>query len=92
MAENHTKDATAIVDAAFDHIKDFNEQARATAVKAGNLYLDSYEKTVDQAFELELKLAGLSQQEWIKSVLEAQVDFAREISDSYATTARSMLK
>lgn len=92
MANTHTKTGPETVDAAFDQVKDFNEQAWAAARKAGNLYLDSYEKTVDRAIELELKLAGLSQQEWVRNVVEAQVDFAREISNTYTTTARSLLK
>ena len=44
------------------------------ARKAGNLYLDTYEKAVDRTTELQLKLAGLTQQEWLKSLIEAQVD------------------
>ena len=62
------------------------------ARKAGSLYVDSYEKAVDRAIELELKVAGMTQQEWLKSLLEAQADFAREIAGSYTTTARSLLK
>lgn len=76
----------------FGEIRELNEQFLATARKTGHLYLDSYEKAVDRAVEFELKLAGLTQQEWLKSVLEAQADLAREITTSYTTTARSLLK
>ena len=92
MANTHTKSGPQTVDAAYEQVKDFNEQAWAAARKAGNLYLDSYEKTFDQAVELELKLAGLSQQDWLRNLIEAQVDFAREISNTYTTTARSLLR
>ena len=92
MANTHTKSGPQTVDAAYDQVKDFNEQAWAAARKAGNLYLDSYEKTFDQTVELELKLAGLSQQDWLRNLIEAQVDFAREISNTYTTTARSLLR
>ena len=61
-------------DAAFEQVRERNEQVLAAARKAGNLYLDTYEKTVDRTTELQLKLAGLSQQEWLKSLIEAQVD------------------
>ena len=64
----------------------------AAARKAGNLYLDTYEKAVDRTAELQLKLAGLTQQEWLKSLIEAQVDVTRELAGSYTTTARSLLK
>jgi len=79
-------------DATFDQVKDSGEQFLTYARKAGNAYLDSYEKTVDRAIELELKLAGMTQQEWLKSMIEAQTEFARELADSYATTARTLLK
>jgi hypothetical protein len=79
-------------DAAFEQVRDSNEQVLVAARKAANLYLDTYEKTVDRTTELQLKLAGLSQQEWLKSLIEAQVDVTRELAGSYTTTARSLLK
>jgi hypothetical protein len=79
-------------DAAFDQFRESGEQVLSAARKAGNLYLDSYEKAVDRTIELQLKLAGLSQQEWLKSLIEAQVDVERELAGSYTTTARSLLK
>jgi hypothetical protein len=79
-------------DTAFEQVRESSEQVLAAARKAGNLYLDSYEKAVDRTTELQLKLAGLSQQEWLKSLIEAQVDVTRELAGSYTTTARSLLK
>ena len=77
---------------AFEQVKDSSEQVWAAARKAGNLYLDTYEKAVDRTAELQLKLAGLTQQEWLKSLIEAQVDVSKELAGSYTTTARSFLK
>jgi hypothetical protein len=89
----HTKQtATPPFEAAFEQVKDFNEQVMSTARKAGTLYLDSYEKAVDRAIEFELKVAGMTEQEWLKSLVEAQVDFTRELTSSYTTAARSLLK
>ena len=34
----------------------------------------------------------MTEQEWLKSLIEAQVDFTRELTNTYATTARSLLK
>ncbi|HUO73763.1 MAG TPA: hypothetical protein VMU39_23530 [Solirubrobacteraceae bacterium] len=84
--------ATPPFEAAFEQVKDFNEQFFSTARKAGSLYLDSYEKAVDRAIEFELKVAGMTEQEWLKTLIEAQVDFTRELSSSYTTAARSLLK
>ena len=92
MPSTQTKNGAPSVDAAFDQFKEINEQLLASTRKAGNLYLDSYERAVDRAIDLELKLAGLTHQEWLKSVIEAQVDITREITSSYATAARGLLK
>lgn len=92
MPSNQTKNGAPSVEAAFDQFKELNEQLFASTRKAGNLYLDSYERAVDRAVDLELKLAGLTHQEWLKSVIEAQADITREITTSYATAARSLLK
>ena len=91
MATNQST-PEAPIDAAFEHVKDLNEQFLTASRTAGNLYLDSYEKAVNRGIDLELKVADLSQQDWLKSLIEAQADFARELTDSYTTAARSLLK
>jgi len=92
MATTHTKNGAPSIDTAFEQARDLNEQVFAAARKAGNLYLDSYEKAVDRATELELKFAGMTQQEWLRSLVEAQVDIAREVTSSYTAAARTLLK
>lgn len=92
MSTTQTKSSAPSFDAAFEQAKDFNEQFLSAARKAGNLYVDSYEKAVDRAIDFERKVAGLTQQEWLKTLIEAQTDFAREVADSYATAARTLLK
>ncbi len=87
-----TKTGVPSFDAAFEQVKDSSEQLLAAARKAGNLYLDSCEKAVDRTAELQLKLAGLTQQEWLQSLIEAQVDVSKELVGTYTTTARSFLK
>ena len=87
-----TKTGIPTFDTAFEQVKDSSEQVWAAARKAGNLYLDSYEKAVDRTAELQLKLAGLTQQEWLKSLIEAQVDLTKELAGSYTATARTFLK
>jgi hypothetical protein len=92
MTTTETKNGAPAFDATFEQVRDSGEQLLAAARKAGNLYLDTYEKAVDRATDLQLKLAGVSQQEWLKSLIEAQVDFTRELTSSYTTTARTLLK
>jgi hypothetical protein len=92
MATTQTKHTNPTIDTAFDRAGEAGEQVIAAARKAGNLYLDSYEKAVDRAIELELRFAGASQQEWLKSMIESQADLARELSGTYTSTARTLLK
>ncbi len=92
MATTQQRNGAAPIESAFEHVKDFNERVVAAARKTANVYVDSYEKTVDRTIELERKFAGLTQQEWLTSLIEAQADFTREMARSYATTARSLLK
>jgi hypothetical protein len=92
MTTTDPKTGIPSFEAAFEQYRESGEQVLTAARKAGNLYLDSYEKAVDRGTELQLKLAGLTQQEWLKSLIEAQVDITRELSGSYTTTARSLLK
>ncbi len=66
MTTAQTKNGTPPIDAAFEPVKELNEQFLAAARKAGNLYVDSYEKAVDRAIELERRLGGMTQQEWLK--------------------------
>ena len=92
MATTQTTTHNPSIDGVFERAGEAQEQFAAAARKAGNAYLDSYEKVVDRAIELELKLAGTTQQDWIKSIAETQADFARELASTYTSTARTLLK
>jgi hypothetical protein len=92
MATTHSRSAAGQFDSAFSQLKGFNEQFLAATRKAGNVYLDTYEKAVDRTIEFEMKLAGLTRQEWLKGLIETQSDLAREITSSYTTSARTFLK
>jgi hypothetical protein len=92
MSTSESKNGTTPIEAAFEQANDLSEQFVVAARKAGNLYLDSYEKAVDRAVKLELELAGLTKQEWLKTLIEAQADLARDVANAYTTTARTLLK
>jgi hypothetical protein len=91
VTTTQTKKGESRIDAAFEPVKDMNEQFLAAARKAGNVYLDSYETAVDRAIELQRTVAGTTQQEWLKKLIETQADMTREIASAYASTARSLL-
>jgi hypothetical protein len=92
MATTQTRNSTPSIDGAFERAGEAQEQFTVAARKAGKAYLDSYEKAVDRATELQLKLAESTQQDWIKSIAETQADFARELTNTYTSTARTLLK
>jgi phage-related tail protein len=92
MATTQTRNSTPSIDGVFERAGEAQEQFAAAARKAGKAYLDSYEKAVDRATELQLKLADSTQQDWIKSIAETQADFARELANTYTSTARTLLK
>ena len=87
-----TTNGAPTFDTAFGQFKDLNEQFLTAARKAGNMYVDSYEKAVDRAIELELKVADATRVDWVKHLVDQQVDATRELTDSYTGTARSLLK
>jgi hypothetical protein len=91
MATTNTKPETTI-DSIYERANEAGEQVTEAARKIGNAYLDTYEKAVDRALELELKVAGSTQQEWLKGLIETQAEFARELTSSYTSTARTFLK
>jgi hypothetical protein len=76
---------------AFEQVKGVNEQLLVAGRKASIQYLDSYEKAVDRALDLELKLADVGKQEWLKTLIDAQVDATRELTEAYTKAARSLL-
>jgi hypothetical protein len=86
------RNTTAAINGMFERAGEAQEQFAEAARKAGHAYLDSYEKAVDRAIELELRLAGSTQQDWIKSIAETQAEFAREVTSTYTSTARALLK
>ena len=78
--------------AAHEQVNNLTERFIGPARKAGSLYVDAYEKAVNRAIDLQLNVAGLTRQEWLKSLVEEQADLARDLTESYTTAARSLLK
>lgn len=82
---------TQPIEAAYSHIKDFNEQMIDAARKAVTQYVDTYAKAVDRAIDVERKVADATKQEWLKSIIVAQADMAKDLNDAYASSVRSLL-
>lgn len=69
--------------------KHFTSRGNEEQIIPTNLYIDSSEIAIERAIEFELKLAGLTDQEWLRNLTGAQADFARELNTSYGTAARA---
>ncbi|MDQ6834809.1 MAG: hypothetical protein M3016_01340 [Actinomycetota bacterium] len=92
MPTTQSKSTASSFDAAFERANQAGEQFSAATRRAGTLYLDSYEKAVDRTIDIERKLAGASQQEWLKNLVDVQTEMAREFTGTYLSTARTLLK
>ena len=60
--------------------------------KAGNDYLDLYEKTVGQLTALELKTAEAVKLPGVTEIAKTHADVTRKVAKTYADTARELLK
>ena len=60
--------------------------------KAGNDYLDLYEKTVGQFADLEVRTAKAIKLPFVVELAEAHASAAREVAGTYATSVRDLLK
>jgi hypothetical protein len=90
---NRTK-ATANdnVEAAAERIRDVNERIIDSSKKAGNVYLDLYEKTLNSIADYQEKAGEQSQVEWVSTIANAQANFTRELATAYTSAARSLIK
>lgn len=76
---------------AADQVTQLNERLVEAGKRAGNLYLDSYEKFVEGATSFQQKLAEQSKNDTVKSVVAAQVDITRELASTYTAAARELI-
>ncbi len=90
--EGTTKEERTVVDEATERIRQLNERAIDAGRKAGGAYLDAYERALKSIVDYQERLAGASQVDWIRNVIEAQAEFTREVGNMYASAAREFLK
>ncbi len=60
--------------------------------KAGNDYLDLYEKTVAQLTDLEVKTAEAVKLPAVAEIATTHADVTRKVAGTYVETARELLK
>jgi hypothetical protein len=79
-------------DAAAERIRDLNERIIESSKKAGNVYLDIYEKTLNSIADYQEKVGEKSQVDWVSTIANAQASFTRDLAGAYSAAARSLLK
>ena len=80
------------IETATQRVSEITEKVAANSKKAGGVFLDSYEKTVDALADAYVKAAHSTKIETITSLADAQADFAREATKSYTSAARTLVK
>lgn len=76
---------------ATEQITQQGERFVEASKRAGNLYLDSYEKLVEGVTSFQQKLAEQSQNDAVKSVVATQVDATRELASAYTSAVRELI-
>jgi hypothetical protein len=74
-----------------EQITELNERFVEAGKRAGNLYLDSYDKLVEGVTSIQQKLADQSQNDAVKSVVATQVDVARQLASAHSSAARELI-
>ena len=69
-----------------------NEQFAESSKTAGLKTLDAYEKVVAGIVDFEKKVAADSQVEWVSSLATAHAKVLSDMSASYTTAVRDLLK
>jgi hypothetical protein len=91
-AQSSTRAATGTVEAAADRIRELNERIIESSKKAGNRYLDIYEKALNSIAGYQEKVGERSQVDWVTTIVNAQASFTRDLANAYSSAARSLLK
>lgn len=60
--------------------------------KAGNEYLDLYEKTIGQLTDLQVEIADAVKLPAVSTIAKTHAGVTRKVADTYVGTARELLK
>lgn len=80
------------VEATVERVRTLNEKLLTAAKQGGNLTLDAYEKTLTSLVDLEHRLAGASQLDWVSAAATTHTTFVTEMNSAYLKAARDALK
>jgi diphthamide biosynthesis methyltransferase len=75
-----------------ERIRALNERAVEAARRAGELYLDAYEKTLQNMVEQQERLAEKTPMDWAQGMIEAQAEYTRQMAKFYESAAEAAKK
>ncbi|GAC1323835.1 MAG: hypothetical protein NVSMB25_20650 [Thermoleophilaceae bacterium] len=84
--------AQATANSPVAEIRELNERIIDSAKRAGNAYLDAYEKTAAGFAAYEERFAEASSVEWVSTLATAQAELARDLTGAYSSAARTLLR
>jgi hypothetical protein len=79
-------------EATTERIRDLNERILDAGKKAGSVYLDAYETTLESIADYQDSVAKQTDVEWVSTIVDAQARFTRELTNLYVSTGRELLK
>lgn len=80
------------VEEATQGIRDLNERWMESSRSAGLVTLDAYEKALTSIADFEKKVASDSKVEWVSAVASTHAKLLSDMTASYTTAARDLLK
>lgn len=87
-----SRDAAGAAQETVDRIRELNERIVENARKAGDSYLEVYERSLQAIVDYQKSVADDTPVDWLKHALEAQAAFTRQVGDLYASSAQAALK
>jgi hypothetical protein len=87
-----TMPGTAGVEETVQRIRQLNERLLESARAAGQASLDAYEKALKSLVDFEQRVGDASQLEWVSALASAHAKFIQDVTESFTSAARQMLK
>lgn len=84
--------AGADFEAAAERIRGLNERILESASTAGEVYLNLYERSLENIAQFQERAAQGTDNEWVTAMATAQANFTRDLASAYSSAARTLLR
>jgi hypothetical protein len=80
------------VEQTVERLKQLSDQAIEASKQNGRVWLDAYEKLLDNFLKMQEQAASGTQVEWVNTLANTNAEFVREMSQVYLNAVRQQLK